>query len=179
MNNSASATPTEPPRKRGRPVGKSAGGATLGQDASRDARRVAAAILEVLAGARTPIEAASALTLSLPRYYQVETQALRGLVSACEPRPRGRQASPTRDLAVLQKENERLRREAARHQALVRAAQRSIGLAPPPPAPARPSGKKPRRRRLARGLAAAARLQSCPSDNALSQPAAAAVDPQP
>jgi hypothetical protein len=169
-----SATATEPPKKRGRPVGTSAGGATLGQDASRDARRVAAAILEVLAGARTPTEAASALTMSLPRYYQVETQALRGLVSACEPRPRGRQASPTRDLTVLQKENERLRREAARHQALVRAAQRSIGLAPPPPA--RPSGKKPRRRRLARGLAAAARLQSGASDNALSQPAADAAD---
>jgi len=171
-----SATTPEPPTKRGRPVGKSAGGATLGQDASRDARRVAAAVLEVLAGARTPTEAAAALTMSLPRYYQVETQALRGLVSACEPKPRGRQASPTRDLVVLRKENERLRREAARQQALVRAAQRSIGLTPAP-TPAKPSGKKPRRRRLARGLAAATRLQSCPSDNALSQPALDAAGP--
>jgi hypothetical protein len=173
-----SALEAMPARKPGRGAGKSAGGATLGQDASRDARRVAAAVLEVLAGARTPTEAASALTMSLPRYYQLETQALRGLVSACEPKPRGRQASPTRDLVVLQKENERLRREAGRHQALVRAAQRSIGLAPPP-APVRSSGKKPRRRRLARGLAAAARLQSCSSDNALSQPAADAAGPQP
>jgi hypothetical protein len=139
---------------------------------------VAAAILEVLAGARTPAEAATALALSLPRYYQVETQALHGLVSACEPKPRGRQASPTREMAVLQKENERLRREAGRQQALVRAAQRSVGLAPPP-APARPGGKKPRRRRLARGLAAAARLQSCSSDKALSPPAADAAGPQP
>ena len=176
--NTPAATAPVPPRKPGRGVGKSAGGATLGQDASRDARRVAAAILEVLAGERTPTEAASALTLSLPRYYQVETQALRGLVSACEPKPRGRQVSPTRDLVVLRKENERLRREAARQQALVRAAQRSIGLAPPP-APVRPSGKKPRRRRLARGLAAAARLQSCSSDNELSQLAATADGPQP
>jgi hypothetical protein len=166
-------TPSAPAARPRRGVG----GATLGQDASRDARRVAAAILEVLAGARTPAEAASALALSLPRYYQVETQALRGLISACEPKPRGRQASPTRDLLVLRQENERLRREAARQQALVRAAQRSIGLAPPPPA--KPSGKKPRRRRLARGLAAAARLLNGSSDNALSPRAPEAADPQP
>jgi hypothetical protein len=146
------------------------GGATLGQEASRDARRVAAAILEVLAGARTPTEAAAALALSLPRYYQIETRALQGLVNACEPKPRGRQPSPTHDLVVLRQENERLRREAGRQQALVRAAQRSFGL--PPPAPARPTGKKPRRRRLARGLAAAARLQDANGDNGLSPPAA-------
>jgi hypothetical protein len=145
------------------------GGATLGQDASRDARRVAAAVLEVLAGARTPAEAASALALSLPRYYQIETRALHGLVNACEPKPRGRQPSPTHDLVVLRQENERLRREAGRQQALVRAAQRSVGL--PAPAPARPTGKKPRRRRLARGLAAAARLQGANGDNGLSPPA--------
>jgi hypothetical protein len=146
------------------------GGATLGQDASRDARWVAAAVLEVLAGARTPAEAASALALSLPRYYQIETRALHGLVSACEPKPRGRQPSPTHDLVVLRQENERLRREAGRQQALVRAAQRSVGL--PAPAPARPTGKKPRRRRLARGLAAAARLHGANGDNGLSPPAA-------
>ena len=176
--NTTSAAATAPAPRPVRGAGKGVGGAARGQDASRDARRVAAAILEVLAGARTPTEAASALTMSLPRYYQLETQALRGLVSACEPKPRGRQASPTRELTVLRQENERLRREAARHQALVRAAQRSIGLAPPP-APVRSSGKKPRRRRLARGLAAAARLQSCSSDKALSQPAADAAGTQP
>ncbi len=166
-------TPSAPAARPRRGVG----GAKLGQDASRDARRVAAAILEVLAGARTPAEAASALDLSLPRYYQVETQALRGLISACAPKPRGRQASPTRDLLVLRQENERLRREASRQQALVRAARRSIGLAPPPP-PAKPSAKKPRRRRLARGLAAAARLLNGSSDQAASLPPEAA-DPPP
>jgi hypothetical protein len=153
-----------------RRVRQGVGGATLGQDASRDARRVAAAVLEVLAGARTPAEAAAALAVSLPRYYQIETRALQGLVSACEPKPRGRQPSPTHDLVVLRQENERLRREAGRQQALVRAAQRSVGL-PAPPAPVRPKGKKPRRRRLARGLAAAARLQSANGDNGLSPPA--------
>jgi hypothetical protein len=142
----------------------------LGQDASRDARRVAAAVLEVLAGTRTPAEAASALAVSLPRYYQVEGQALRGLVAACEPKPRGRQADLGRELAELRRDNERLRREAARQQALARAAQRAIGLAPPP-APARPGGKKPRRRRLARGLSAAARLQAEAADPPTAGPA--------
>src|SRR5438132_8470602 len=108
MSTSSVVTTTPAPRPV-RGAGEGVGGAGLGQDASRDARRVAAAVLEVLAGARTPTEAAAALALSLPRYYQIETQALRGLVSACEPKPRGRQASPTRELAVLQKENERLR----------------------------------------------------------------------
>ena len=61
---------------------KSPGGADLGKDQSREAKQLAAAILEVLAGARTPTEAALALNLSVPRYYQLETQALRGLVHA-------------------------------------------------------------------------------------------------
>jgi hypothetical protein len=135
-------------------------GAVPGQQASREARRLAAAILEVLAGARTPTEAASALSLSLPRYYQVEQQALRGLVTACEPRPKGRQVSPDKEAAALQQENARLRREVGRQQALVRAGQRVIGLAAPAAAPAKPGGKKPRRRRLARALSVAARLQA-------------------
>jgi hypothetical protein len=149
-------------------TGKSAGGAGLGQDASREARRLAAAILEVLAGARTPAEAATALAVSLPRYYQLEGQALRGLLAACESKPRGRQPDPGREVAALRQEKERWRREAARQQALVRAAQRAIGLAAPPTTPARPGGKKPRRRRLARGLDVAARLQKDDADKPMS-----------
>ncbi len=57
---------------------------------SREANRVAAAILEVLAGVRTPTCAAEALAISLPRYYQWEERALEGLLLACEPRPLGR-----------------------------------------------------------------------------------------
>jgi len=149
-------------------TGKSPGAAALGQDASREARRLAAAVLEVLAGARTPAEAAAALAVSLPRYYQLEGQALRGLLAACESKPRGRQPDAGRELAALRQEKERWRREAARQQALVRAAQRAIGLAAPPATPARPGGKKPRRRRLARGLDVAARLQQDASDRPMS-----------
>src|SRR5580658_5780818 len=78
---------------------KSAGGATLGQDHGRDAQRQAAVILEVLAGARTPTQAAAALSVSVPRYYQMETRALRGLVEACEAKPRGRAPSVDKEIA--------------------------------------------------------------------------------
>jgi hypothetical protein len=56
------------PAKRGRPKGTRQPHRDLGAGASAEAKRVAAAILEVLAGARTPTEAAQALGLSLPRY---------------------------------------------------------------------------------------------------------------
>jgi hypothetical protein len=149
-------------------AGQARHGAVPGQEASREARRLAAAILEVLAGARTPTEAASALGLSLPRYYQVEQRALCGLVRACEARPKGRQVSPDKEATALVQENARLRREVGRQQALVRAGQRVIGLAAPA-APLKAGGKKPRRRRLARALSVAARLQ------AGTEPAAAAA----
>lgn len=139
---------------------KQAGGATLGQEQSREARRLAAAILEVLAGARTPAEAATALNVSLPRYYQIESRALQGLVTACEAKPKGRVRSSERDLAALRQANERLQRDVSRQQALVRMAQRTMGLPPPSPtAAAAKSGKKPRTRRVARALSVAARLQ--------------------
>src|SRR5260370_24292522 len=136
---------------------RSPGGATRGQEVGRDTRRQAAAILEVLAGVRTPTEAAEALGMSLPRYYQVESRALRGLVAACAPRPKGRQQSVENELAALKREIERWRREAARQQALARAAQRAVGLSPL--APLKTSGKKTRRRRVARALSVAASLR--------------------
>src|SRR5271166_5431056 len=95
------------------------------------ARRQAAAILEVLAGVRRPTEAAQALGTSLPRYYQLERRALSGLLSACEPAPRGPRQDATRQLAALTRENRRLQRECDRQRALVRMAERSLGLAAP------------------------------------------------
>lgn len=129
---------------------------------SREAKQRAAAILEVLGGLRTPTDAARALSISLPRYYLLEQTALEGLVKACEPRNRGPRASPGKQLARLERELERLRRDSARQQALLRAAQRTMGLAPP--APIKPEAKVPGRRRkrkpTARALKAAAALQS-------------------
>jgi len=144
---------------------------TVIAQSSGEARRRAAAVLEVLSGVRTCAQAAEALGVSLPRYYLLEQRAVSGLVAACEPAPRGPQQSATRQIAALEREVARLAREVVRHQALARAAQRTLGLAPP--APARPhdkagdkkaAGSKLRRRRrptvralqLAKELSAAA-----------------------
>jgi len=95
----------------------------------------------VLAGIRRPREAAQVLGTSLPRYYQLEQRALAGLVSACEPAPRGPRQDASRRVARLEREKQRLQRDCDRQQALVRMAQRSLGLLPP--ASAKSSGNKP------------------------------------
>lgn len=133
----------------------------LGEGASAEAKRRAAAVLEVLAGGRTPTQAAEALSMSVQRYYLLESDVAHAIVLACEPRSLGHGPSPESALASLRRECEQLRREVARQQALVRAAQRTIGLAPPAPPPRGPerTGKKRRKRRpTARALKAAARL---------------------
>ena len=61
-----------------------------GQGNSIEAKRTATAILEVLAGLRTPTQAGQAVGLSLMRYYQVEARAVQGstwVLSASEPNP--------------------------------------------------------------------------------------------
>jgi hypothetical protein len=124
---------------------------------SKESKHLAAVILEVLAGVRTPLQAAEALQVSLPRYYQLEVRALRGLVAACAPKPQGRQPRTDRAEAVLRRENEHLRRELTRQQSLVRFTQRQIGLAPPAPKPA--TAKKRKRRPAVRALQMAQRLE--------------------
>lgn len=135
------------------------GGMSLGKENSREAQRVAAAILEVLAGARTPGQAAEALGVSVPRYYHLEGRGMRGLVEACEARPRGRVPSPERELTALRRQQERLQRELTRQQTLVRVAQRTIGLTPPAAVAKAAPGKKRRRRPVVRALSAARHLQ--------------------
>jgi hypothetical protein len=139
------------------------GGAGLGREAGPEARRLAAAILEVLAGVRTPGQAAEALGVSQARYFQIETRAMQALVAGCEPRPRGPGRSADRELAALRRQHERLQRELSRQQALVRLAQRTIGLAPPrPPVPrsgSKDQRKKRPRRPVVRALRAAEVLQ--------------------
>jgi hypothetical protein len=51
------------------------------------------------------------------------------MVTGLEPKPRGRHRSVEGELAAQAKENQRLRREVGRLQALVRAAHRASGLA--------------------------------------------------
>ncbi|MGH8191940.1 MAG: hypothetical protein ACREP2_10890 [Rhodanobacteraceae bacterium] len=127
----------------------------------RQAKLRAAAVLEVLAGERTPTKAAQALGVTLPRYYLMEAQALKGLVSACALKPRGRIKKPPDQTERLERENAHLRQLTARLQTLLRAAQRSVGLAPPTkPTAADLAGKRRKRKPTVRALRAAVRLQS-------------------
>lgn len=96
---------------------------------SSGARRTGALVLEVLSGERTPAEAAQVLGVGLPRYYQIEKQALDGLILACEPREKGRrQKSPQSLLQEKEQERRRLERDLHRTQALLRASQKAVGL---------------------------------------------------
>lgn len=127
---------------------------------STQANRLAIAILEVLAGQRSPADAASALGVSLPRYYQLETRALNGLVAACEPRPKGKQPSLKTRIKALESELAVAQREVARHQALVRAAHRSLGLKAAPTSTAPANGAKGKGKSKAKGQAGKSRRRT-------------------
>jgi hypothetical protein len=119
--------------------------------ASPQARRLAAAVLEVLSGLRGPTEAAEATGLSLPRYYALEARALVGLVRGCEPVPPGRQPGAGTELQSLRQKCQALERQAARLQSLLRLQQRALGLNAAPAtaggAEKKKGGKKRRRPR--------------------------------
>ncbi|HUC76144.1 MAG TPA: hypothetical protein VMS04_12665 [Vicinamibacterales bacterium] len=127
-------------------------------DGSADAKKQAAVILEVLAGAKTTTEGSQALGVSLPRYYVLETRALQGILLALEPRPRGKRVSQAAELDHVKQDKTRLEREVTRLQALLRASQRSIGIVEPKPNPGRKIGRTGRRTR--RGTARALRAVS-------------------
>lgn len=157
--------PAAPPVKQKGPVTMAKAIPAL--DAALETRRVAAAILEVLAGVRTTGDAARALSVSLPRYYALEARAVEGLVRACEPKKPGKTRSSAKEVDRLKKEVARLERECARQQSLARAAQRTLGLGPPAASASDPKGKGSRtrkRRPVARALLAAKALgASAPS----------------
>lgn len=89
---------------------------------------------------------------------------MHGLLAGCAPRPVGRVRSPQSQVQALEKECQHLRRQTARQQALLRVAQRTVGLTPAPAhgkaAGKEPGSKKGRRRRpRARALRVVERLQ--------------------
>ena len=84
MSDSAQAKEKMPPPKPKAAVPSKWCLTKCGQGNSLEAKRLATAILEVLAGMRTPGQAAQALGMSVMRYYQVEARGVQGLVSACE-----------------------------------------------------------------------------------------------
>ena len=133
------------------------------QPGSSQANRLAAIVLDVLAGVRLPADAAQQGGLSLPSYYHLEQRVLDAIVRACEPRPRGKVRSPQRQVEQLQRQVKRLEQECARQQTLVRAAHRTIGLTPPAARPAQKpadgAGRKRSRRPTVRALKAARLLR--------------------
>jgi hypothetical protein len=124
-----------------------------------EAQRLAATILKVLAGVYTPTQAAEALAISLPRYYQLEARAVEGLVAALAPRPKGKQATLENRVKVLEKELAAAHRQCARQEALVRVTQRTLGFSLAAPAksasPARDANGRQKRRPTVRALKAA------------------------
>jgi hypothetical protein len=136
---------------------------------SREAKRLAAVLLDVLAGARTPPQAAEVLGVSLPRYYQLEDRGVTGLTLACEARPRGRQANAQTELHALKTENERLKKELSRYQSLVRLTQRTVGV--PPAAPVK-AGSKRKRKPMVRAMRRAERLRAEADQPVGAEPAA-------
>lgn len=115
-------------------------------EGSRDARRMAALILETLGGLRTAQEASEAMGVALVRYYVLEARALQAMIGAMEPRPRGRKRSPEAEIEQLKAEVARLEREVLRYQALHRATQRAIGLPREEREPVAPKGARKKRR---------------------------------
>jgi hypothetical protein len=148
--------------------------------APSEAQAVAAAILECLAGLRSPPEAATLLNISLPRYYQLEARALEGLVAALAPRPQGKQPSLEKRVTQLEKELLDAQRACARQEALVRVTQRSLGLAalgkPTPPAPTTSGKKRKARKPMVRAMRAAQTLRAQAEADA-GKPEATSVQP--
>lgn len=128
---------------------------------SEGARKAAAVILEVLSGVRGTAEGCEALGITPMRYYVLETRALQGLVGALEPRPKGKRPRPEDRLREMEKEKGRLERDLARTRALVRLAERTIGIpAAAPGGKMTAQGKKKRRRRGERAVRAIAALRA-------------------
>ncbi len=137
---------------------------------TREANRMAVVILEVLAGVRSPNEAAKVLEITAPRYYQLETRALGGLIEALEPRPIGKQPTPETRIAKLERALAESRRECGRQQALVRAAQRTLGIKAAPQSQAKQTTKdragRKKRRPTVRALKA---VKALTADTGLEQ----------
>jgi hypothetical protein len=125
---------------------------SAGLHASAEAKRTAHTVLEVLAGLKGPSEASEALSVSLQRYYVLETRALEGFVNALEPREKGKRKTslPSR-LEATEKERDRLKTELDRMRSLVRLTQRAVGLSSKrgKGKEAAKDGKKKRKRRKA------------------------------
>jgi hypothetical protein len=126
---------------------------------TRRAKQTAGVVLEVLAGTMTPTEAAESLGISTSRYYMIESKALDGLLAACRVGRKGKEKSAEKRIEELARDKERLEREVARYQALVRASQRTVGLAVKKAKDGKGKKKKRRRKPTSRALRYAGKLK--------------------
>ena len=131
-----------------------------------EVRRQASAVLEVLAGVRTPTDAARDLSLSLPAYYKLESRAIRGLVASCRPPGRGPRPSSEVETTRLRRQCQRLQQDLQRYQALARSVQRAAGLPSPPATPPRDAKGRRKRKPSVRALKALAALKQAPEATA-------------
>lgn len=125
----------------------------------RDARRSAALMLEVLAGQLHPSEAAKALGVGLPRYYQMEKRALESFIQGCEPVPKG--PGPEKKIHSLEKRIRQLEKDVARYQALARTSQKVLGASVSKP---KKAGRK-RRKPVLRALKIASGIRGDDAEN--------------
>lgn len=134
-------------------------------------RERGAIVLEVLAGSMQVGEAAKRLGVNPPAYYNLENRAIRGLIKACEPSPKGPGENLHKKVRDLEEEIVHLQREVRRYQSLTRAAQKAIGLQMSVEKAVKPASNKEKgngtkkrgRPRKARGIRAAERLRKEPS----------------
>ena len=119
-------------------------------EGSKEAKRQAIVILEVLAGIRKPSEAHEQLGVSLPRYYAIEARALQGLITALEERGVRKGKRPETVIGELKKEIKKLQTELNRSQALCRLAQKTAGVKSLPKTQPKIGPKKRKRTREVR-----------------------------
>jgi hypothetical protein len=137
------ATPSR--RKGGRPPRPATPKPPPEVTASSQARRIAAVLLEVLAGLRATGSAAKELGVTPMRFYQIEERAIGGLIAACEPRPSGLQPE-RRDALELASLREQVRRQAQelnQARSVLRTTRRQLGVATAPePIAVKPGTRK-------------------------------------
>ncbi len=137
----------QPPsrRKGGRPKGPATPKPPPEVAASSQARRIAAVLLEVLAGLRATGSAAKELGITPMRFYQIEERAIGGLIAACEPRPSGLQPE-RRDALELASLREQVRKQAQelnQARSVLRTTRRQLGVATAPePIAVKPGTRK-------------------------------------
>lgn len=117
---------------------------------SARAKQITSVVIETFSGAVGTTEAAERLGVSLSRYYQLEAKALQGMLTALEPKPRGKTKTPAKEIQALKAEKKALEQELRRHQALLRAAHRTVGL-PAKKKAAASSSRRGGRKRGSRG----------------------------